>query len=35
MLHAPLAKPLAKSESWKLATALNAICHEEFKPAAS
>src|ERR1700674_1545443 len=27
MLHAPLAKLLAKSESWKLAAAFNAICH--------
>jgi hypothetical protein len=27
MLHTPLAKLLAKSEGWKLATALNAICH--------
>jgi hypothetical protein len=27
MLQAPLAKLLAKSEGWKLATALNAICH--------
>jgi hypothetical protein len=27
MLHAPLAKLLAKGEGWELATALNAICH--------
>jgi hypothetical protein len=35
MLHAPLAKLLAKSEGWKLAAAFNAICHQEFKPASS
>ena len=27
MLHAPLAKLLAETESWKLTTALNASCH--------
>jgi len=34
MLHAPLAKPPAESEGWKLTAALNAICHGRLNPAA-